>query len=252
MDSTAIPMLQPGNNGTGPDRSNHLCQKHSPKRACVNSVKHAGTQKYDRGWKGPCLPGPPHLIAVLQETVHIHVNHTICFDTPRRRHDPATRSGLILPDWGAQRGENSIQSRTVGGTKETEGKFRASGASIQSRTVGQRERRGEGGGGLLLAKVGLGLQIAGSDAHLLAANAEKGKRGREGDAQGGGGAIVGSVGIDHSSKTHPMKANVPVQSGGIGAVLFCPGGWTRKAVVFAHSDGGSSCAKSLYSCHTRV
>ena len=107
-------------------------------------------------------------------------------------------------------------------------------------------------GGLLLAKVGQGLQIAGSDAHLLAANAEKGKRGREGDAQGGGGAIVGSVGIDHSSKTHPMKANVPVQSGGIGAVLFCPGGWTRKAVVFAHSDGGSSCAKSLYSCHTRV
>ena len=79
-------------------------------------------------------------------------------------------------------------------------------------------------GGLLLAKVGQGLQIAGSDAHLLAANAEKGKRGREGDAQGGGGAIVGSVGIDHSSKTHPMKANVPVQSGGIGAVLFCPGG----------------------------
>ena len=118
-----MPMLQPGNNGTGPDLSNHLCQKHSPKRACVNSVKHAGTQKYDRGWKGPCLPGPPHLIAVLQETVHIHVNHTICFDTPRRRHDPATRSGLILPDWGAQRGENSIQSRTVG----------------------RRERRGEGG-----------------------------------------------------------------------------------------------------------
>ena len=139
-------MLQPGNNGTGPDLSNHLCQKHSPKRACVNSVKHAGTQKYDRGWKGPCLPGRPHLIAVLQETVHILVNHTICFDTPRRRHDPATRSGLILPDWGAQRGENSIQSRTVGGTKETEGKFRAPGASIQSRTVGQRERRGEGGG----------------------------------------------------------------------------------------------------------
>ena len=141
MDSTATPMLQPGNNGTGPDLSNHLCQKHSPKRACVNSVKHAGTQKYDRGWKGPCLPGRPHLIAVLQETVHILVNHTICFDTPRRRHDPATRSGLILPDWGAQRGENSIQSRTVGGTKETEGKFRAPGASIQSRTVGQRERR---------------------------------------------------------------------------------------------------------------
>ena len=42
------------------------------------------------------------------------------------------------------------------------------------------EKRGGGGvGGLLLAKVGLGLQIAGSDAHLLAANAEKGKRGRQ-------------------------------------------------------------------------
>ena len=176
-----MPMLQPGNNGTGPDLSNHLCQKHSPKRACVNSVKHAGTQKYDRGWKGPCLPGPPHLIAVLQETVHIHVNHTICFDTPRRRHDPATRSGLILPDWGAQRGENSIQSRTVGGTKETEGKFRAPGASIQSRTVGQRERRGEGGGGGAI----VGKSRAGIANRRKRCASTGSKRGKRKERQGG-------------------------------------------------------------------